>query len=141
MTGLGNPNPILPGVRATPGYEPAPNSEPLGANTGAPPRTLLYSRPVAPAAAGAPPTLIVSATPENRVAIITAPDVGFNVFIGNSGVTPATGLALTPGLNYEVVLPGLQELFAVTDSPTFLRVQIQVAAILLAERQRATSGL
>lgn len=127
-------------VRATPGYQPAPNSEPLGAMTGAPPRTQFYSRPIIPAsqlgAAGGSPTLIVAGTAPNRVAILTAPLIGFTVYIGDAGVTPQNGLALTPGLNYEAVLVGLQELYAVTDAPVFVPLQIQVAPVLMAERER-----
>lgn len=139
---LGNPGAGIPGVRATPNvYEPAPNAEPVGANTGAPPRTQFYSRLVVPAVGAKEPTLLVAGTPENRVALITAPDVGFTVYIGDAGVSPLNGTPLTPGLNYEAILPGLQPLFAVTDAPVFLRVGVQVAIVLAAERQRKTSGL
>lgn len=125
-------SPVSLGIRATPGYVPAPNSEPLGSITGAPPRTQFYSRPIAPGL----PTLIVPGTAPNRVAIITAPLIGFNVFIGDAGVTPQNGLALTPGLNYEAILVGLQELYACTDSPVTVPLQIQVAPVLMAERER-----
>jgi hypothetical protein len=132
--------PPVAGTRATPGFVPAPNSEPLGSLTGAPPRTQFYSRPVIPAASigvnGAEPTLIVAGMAPNRVAILTAPLIGFTVYIGDAGVTPQNGLALTPGLNYEAVLVGLQELYAVTDAPVYVPLQIQVAAVLMAERER-----
>jgi hypothetical protein len=135
-------NPAIVGVRATPGFVPAPNSKPLGSKTGAPPRTQFYSRPVIPATmlgqGGGSPTQIVAGTAENRVAILTAPLIGFTVYIGGSGVTPQNGLALTPGLNYEAILPGLQELFAVTDAPVFVPLQVQVAPVLMAERERET---
>ena len=98
--GFGNPGGIV-GVRATPNQMPAPNSEPLGAKTGAPPRVRFYSTLVIPFSAigvrGAEPTQIIPPTPPNRVCILTAPLVSFTIYIGESGVSPATGLALTPG--------------------------------------------
>lgn len=124
---------LVPGVRATPVFQPAPNSEPLGSLTGAPPRTQFYSRPIIP---GLTPTQIVVGAAPNRVAILTAPLIGFNIFIGDAGVSVRNGLALTPGLNYEAILVGLQELFACTDSPVAVPLQVQVAAVLMAERER-----
>jgi hypothetical protein len=141
---LGNPSPgIIPGVRTTPNvYEPAPNAEPVGADTGAPPRTQFFSRLVVPASTTKDnATLLVLGTPENRVALITAPAVGFTVYIGDSGVSPDNGAPLTPGVPYEAILPGLQPLYAVTDAPVYLRVGVQVAIVLAAERQRKTDGL
>lgn len=138
---FGNPSPNIVGIRATPTQMPAPNSEPLGSRTGAPPRVRFYSTLVVPyAAVGAnvEPTQIVPPTPPNRVAILTAPQVGFTIYIGDSGVTPSNGLALTPGLNYEALLVGLQELYAVTDAPVWLSLQIQVSPVLFAERERKT---
>ncbi len=131
--GLGNPGPGL-GTRATPSF-PTPNSEPTGYLTGAPVRTRFYSTSVAPVSSRGQ-THIVPGVPNNRVVILTAPLVGFRIYIGESGVTPANGLALPPGLAYEVLLPGLQDLYAVTDAPVYLTVQVQVASVLLAERQR-----
>jgi hypothetical protein len=134
--------PGVVGVRATPAFVPAPNSVPVGALTGVPPRTQFYSRPVIPASMlstadqGNSPTLIVASLAANRVAILTAPLVGFTIFIGDAGVTPQSGLALPPGLTYETILPGLQDLYAVTNAPVYLQLQIQVAGVLMAERQR-----
>ncbi|OHD23639.1 MAG: hypothetical protein A2Y38_01420 [Spirochaetes bacterium GWB1_59_5] len=137
---VGNPAPGFPGVRTTPGFEPAPNAEPLGALTGAPPRTKFYSRPVIPAVAvgvgGNEATQIVDGTAANRVAVLLAPDVGFTIFIGPSGVSPATGLALPPGQPYEAILVGLQDLYAVSNAPVWLPLQVQVAPVLMAERER-----
>lgn len=132
--------PPVAGVRSTPNFQPAPNSQPLGALSGAPPRTHFYSRPVIPASAVGvnrqEQTRIVLGTPENRVAILTAPLVGWTIYIGDSGVSPQTGLALPPGLAYEVILPGLQDVYAVTDAPVYLSLQVQIAPVLMAERQR-----
>jgi hypothetical protein len=139
---LANPAPGLPGVRATPNvYEPAPNAEPVGANTGAPPQTQFTSRLVVPASVGKGPTQLVGPSPENRVALITAPAVGFTVYIGDASVTPDTGLPLTPGIPVEALLVGLQPLYAVTDAPVYLRVGLQISIVLAAERQRKTDGL
>ena len=69
---------------------------------------------------------------------LTAPHVGFAIYIGDSGVSPANGLALPPGRDYVVQLVGLQELYAVTDAPVYLPLQIQVSPILFAERERKT---
>lgn len=141
--GFGNPGPVIQGgLRATPGQMPAPNSEPLGARTGAPPRVEFYSTLVIPFAAvgsnGVEATQIVPPTPPNRVVVLTPPLVQFTVYIGKSGVSPQNGLALTPGLNYEALLVGLQELYAVTDAPVYLPLQIQISPVLFAERERKT---
>jgi hypothetical protein len=133
--GLGDPgmNGVFPGTRVTPGYQPTPNSEPMGSITGTQVRTRLYSFPIL---AGALPVMIVQGTRENKVALITPPSVGFTVYVGDAGVSPLTGMALIPGTANEIVLGGFQEVYAVTDAPVLLRVQIQVAPILLAERER-----
>jgi len=138
---FGNPGGIV-GVRATPSQVPAPNSEPLGAKTGAPPRVRFYSTLVIPfvgiGTRGDEPTQIVPPTPPNRIVILTAPVVAFTIYIGDSGVSPATGLALVPGNPYEALLVGLQELYAVTDAPVYLPLQIQISPVLFAERERKT---
>lgn len=129
-------------ARATPSYQPVPNSTPAGANTGAPPRTKFYSRVVIPASAvGTPgannvPSRIVDGTPENRTAYLTAPNNSGTVYIGDAGVTPETGVALVPGIPYPASLPGLQDLYAVTDAPTYVRVGVQVAIVLASEQAR-----
>lgn len=132
--------PGMPGVRATPGFEPTPNSEPTGALTGAPPRSRAFQARVIPATAvgvnSQTPTRIAMATRENRIAILLAPAVGFTVYVGESGVTPQTGLPLPAGLPYEVLLVGNQELFAVTDAPVFIMVGVQISSVLLADRER-----
>jgi hypothetical protein len=128
-----------PGTRATP-QMPTPNSEPLGSLTGAPPHVRFYSTSVIPYSAvgvkGTEPTQIVPGTSPNRVVTLTAPLVMYTIYIGDSGVSPSNGLALTPGLSYDATLVGLQELFAVTDAPFYMRLQIQIAPILFAERER-----
>ncbi len=131
--GLGNPGPGFPGVRSTPGYQPTPNSEPVGYQTGAPPRTRMFSLSLP---AGTTPIQIIQGTPENRIVILTAPNVAFTIFIGNEGVDTRTGFALPAGLAQEIPIVGLQDIYAVTDAPVPLRLQVIVSSILLAERQR-----
>lgn len=120
------------GVRHTPGYQPTPNSEPMGAITGTPVRTRLYSFPLLPGQA----VQIISGTRENKIALITPPNVGFTVYVGDAGVTAQTGFALQPGVEKEIILAGFQEIYAVSDAPIMLRLQIEIAPILLAERER-----
>jgi len=138
--GMGNPGPLIPGTRATPGFRPTPNSEPLGALTGAPVRTIFRSYQIIPASAvgskGNEAVLIVPPTAANRVVSMLAPDVGFRIYIGESGVSPKTGFALPVGQPYEAVIPGLQGVYAVTDAPVYLTLQVQIAPILYAEQQR-----
>jgi len=137
--GIGDPGPIG-GSRHTPGYQPTPNSEPQGALTGAPVRTILRSYQIIPASAVGvndnEAVLIVPGTAGNRVVSLLAPAVNFRIYIGDSGVTPLTGFALPPGQPYETVIPGLQDIYAVTDAPVYLRLQVQIASILYAEQQR-----
>ena len=113
-----------------------PFSEPLGHYTGAPPQTQLKNELVAPASATTP-TCIVPSTRENRFITLTAPVVGFSIFVGDSsGASLTQGIALPPGIPYEVTLPGNQALYAVTDAPTYLRVRIQVAAAISGNLER-----
>jgi len=131
---------LIPGVRMTPAFRPTPNSEPLGALTGAPVRTIFRSYQVIPASAvgvgGNEATQIVPPTAANRLVVLLAPAVNFRIYIGDSGVTPLTGFALPVGQPYDAVIPGLQDIYAVTDAPVFLRLQVQIAPILYAEQQR-----
>jgi hypothetical protein len=124
-------SPGFPGARVNPTWQPVPNSVPVGALTGAPVRTRFYSVQIPPSA-----TAIVQETPENRVAFLTAPLVGFRVYIGDAGVTTRRGLVLTPGLPYEALLVGGQDLWAVTDAPVLLTLNVQVSIIMAAEQQR-----
>ena len=123
----------ITGTRSTQGYQPTPNSEPMGSITGVPVRTRAYALPLV---AGSNPIVIAPGTRENKVVLITPPDVGFMVFVGDSGVTPLNGFALIPGTQNEFPLPGFQELYAVTNAPVTLIVQITITPILLAERER-----
>ncbi len=126
----GNP---FGGGRATPAFEPAPNSEPLGAKAGAPPRVRFFRAAITDVAEE-----IVMGTSENRVVTLTAPAVGWSIYVGDQGVSPKTGMALPPGIPVTLQLVGLQSLRAVTDAPVPIPLQIVVAPILMAERQRLT---
>lgn len=122
------------GARHTPGVRTVPNSLPAGSKTGSPPRTQLYSRAIP---AGEIQE-IVNGAPTNRTITLIAPVVGFSVFVGDSGVGEKTGLKLTPGIPFYVSLVGLQNLYAVTDSPVAIPVQVQVSIVLMAEQERNT---
>jgi len=109
------------------------NAEPLGALTGAPPRAHLTRYMLPPGRT----TMIVPGERASRSVVVTAPQVGFTVYIGGSGALPgANSVALTPGLPYEVIIPGFQELYAITDAPVQIPVQVQVAALLIGDRER-----
>jgi len=128
--------PPVPGVgpaRSTPAWQPTPNNAPEGSLTGAPVRTVLKSVPLL---AGTSPIVIAPGTRENRVVFITPPDIGFTVFVGDAGVSAQTGYALPGGVTSEIPLVGFQELYAVTNAPVLVRVQIQITSILAAETER-----
>lgn len=131
---------LIPGARLTPTWKPTPNSEPAGALTGAPIRTIFRSYRIIPASAvgvgGNEATQIVPGTASNRLVVLLAPAVNFSIYIGDSGVTPDTGFALPAGQPYDAPLPGLQDLYAVTDAPVYLRLQVQISIVLSAEQQR-----
>lgn len=123
------------GLRAQPNVVPVPNTVPAGVQTGAPPRVQFISRLVAPGVLKKA-TLIAAGTPENRVVTLTPPSVGFTIFLGDADVTPMNGMALPAGQAFDVPLVGLQELWAVTDSPVYLRVTGLISIVLMAEQGR-----
>jgi len=115
------------------------NAEVLGSETGAPPPTDLFSAQVIPESAlvgGAEPTLIVPAGRASRLVTLSAPFVGFSIYVGNAGVRANSGHALPAFLPYQIVLPGNQPLYAVTDAPAWLPLRVQVAPILIGDRER-----
>lgn len=116
-----------------------PGAQPLGGDTGAPPWTRFTTVQVIPASAAGTqaPTCIVDRDRASREIVITAPVVGFSIWIGDSGVGVGKGVALTPGLPYFTTLVGGQDLYAVTDAPVYLPVRVQVAALLIGDRERA----
>lgn len=123
------------GLRAQPTVAPVPNNVPAGAQTGAPPRVLFFNRLVNPASTGKA-TLIAPGTPENRVVTITAPAVGFTVYVGGPNVTPGIGMGLPAGQPFDIPLVGLQELWAITDAPTYVKINASIAIVLMAEQAR-----
>lgn len=118
-------------------------SRPLGSLTGAPPRMITRTLQIIPSSAvgqnGLGPTQIVETDKASRVAIVIAPLVGFSIYVGDSGVRAdpgGSGIAVPPLIPYEFILPGNQGLWAVTDAPVYLTLRIQVAAILVGDRER-----
>lgn len=110
---------------------PPPNSQPLGENTGAPPRTKLYQVQVPPGG-----VQLVGKDKFSRDIMVTAPAVGFGVFVGPAGRPNPLGFPLTPGVPYEIIVPGFQELWASTNSPVLIPVLVQVAPLLTGDRER-----
>lgn len=130
---------VSPGAR-----QPQIGSVPLGAKTGAPPWSQFRSYQIVPASAvgigGRQATLVVDAAAASRSITFIAPSVGFSVFVGGAGVSNnpgSNGYALPPGLPHEIIVPGNQSIYAVTDAPVFLTLRIQIAALLVGDRERA----
>lgn len=112
-------------------------AEPLGSLTGAPPWTQTTKMVIPPATAVSGPARIVAADRASRNVTLTAPSVGFAIYVGNSGVQPGVGIQLPAALPYDLLLPGGQDLYAISDAPVFLNLQIQVAPLLIGDRERA----
>jgi hypothetical protein len=135
-------DPSLPSqTAADPRLGRQPGGQPLGRDTGAPSRTLLTQVRVTPMVnalgVAQQPTPIVLGTRENRFITLLAPFVNFRVYIAMSAnVTPLSSLALPAGIPYEISLAGGQELYAATDAPVFLSVQIQVAPAIASDTER-----
>ncbi len=127
---------VSPGV----GLTGQVNSAPLGSLTGAPPWARLNNVQIIPftaiGASGQVATIIAPAERQNRVVIITAPAVGFSIFIGDSGVRPGYSFSLPAGVQYDIIIPGGQMLYAVTDAPTFLVAQVQDSPLLIGDKER-----
>ena len=127
---------IEAGVGVQPRMASQPGSQPIGGDTGAPMHTVTTTKLVAPSGAAGGPTQVVGPDRASRVVTLIAPNVAFSIFVGDAGVK-ITDMALPGGgLPYDIVLPGLQELYAVTDSPTFLSLRIQIAPLLIGDRER-----
>ena len=115
------------------------NSAPLGSATGAPPWARQQQLQIIPFAAinnrqGA--TLVGERNRQNRVLTFQAPSVGFTVWIGDSGVKPGVGLALPAGVPYDIIIPGGQEVYAITDAPVYLPVQVFAGPLLIGDKER-----
>jgi hypothetical protein len=137
---LGNPGPAGFEVAVSPGPGLGQvGAEALGSLTGAPPHTRTTKVMVAPFNGNREPVRIVSATRQSRVVTLTAPAVGFGIFVGGSDVEPGVGVQLPPIIPYDFILPGYQELYAVTDAPVFLPLQLQIAPLLIGDRERRFS--
>jgi hypothetical protein len=115
MYGSAFGNPSIPQMAARDAGSRSPNSQPAGALTGVPTRTQFFNVQVTPGQA----TLIVPQTRENRFIILLAPFFAFSIYVGESaGISNLNGLALPPGIPYEVTLPGNQMLYAVSNAPS-----------------------
>lgn len=118
-----------------------PNTQALGANTGAPPRTRLLQVLIVPIVNNLGirqiPTVVVPETRENRFVILTAPFTNFSIFInGEANFDVLSSLSLPPGLPYEISLPGNQALYAVTNSPVYLSLRVQIASAMSGDIER-----
>jgi hypothetical protein len=118
---------------------------PLGAYTGAPPRASFRTAQVVPFSfvqqvsqgISSQATKIVDGERASRSILLTAPFVGFSIFIAEDPtVRPGTGLRLPPGLPYPLELPGGQALYAVTDAPVYLSLSVQVTPLMVGDRER-----
>jgi hypothetical protein len=121
--------------RAQPSVAPVPNAVPAGAQTGAPPRVSFFGRLVAPSSTRKP-TLIAPGTPENRVLTVTTPSVPFTIYLGGPDVTPNNGMPLPQGQTIEIPIVGLQEIWAITDAPTYQKIGGLISIVLMAEQAR-----
>ena len=83
------------------------------------------------------PTLIVPVTPPNRFITLVAPWIAFAVLINpEASMNPLSNIVLPPGLPFEIPLPGNQALYAVTTSPVFVQLQIQIAPAIASDTER-----
>ena len=119
--------------------EPQPNSQPLGAVTGVPPATRVYGVQVSNRVGG---VMLVGPDRAGRSVRITTPDIAFGVFIGvgagGGGESPNPGgFPIAPAIPYEIILSGYQTIWAITNSPVFVQVLVQVAPLLIGDRERA----
>ena len=141
---FGTPGDVAEQIARQPSKLTSVNSEPLGAETGAPPQTLLRTVQVVPesflaANSRETPTQVVQYTKDSRSLVFLAPLVGFSIFIGDTGVVNGTTrFALPAGQPYEVIVPGNQQIYAVTDAPIYLPLKVQIAPLLIGDRQRNT---
>lgn len=125
-------SPDGPGSGTSRGGVLPPGSEPLGDITGAPTPTVFRTVQIQP---GKTSTRIAEPGRPNRVVIVTAPIIPFRFYIGGQGVKIGD-MEITPGIPYDCVLPGLQELWAVTNAPVVLPLRVQIAPILIGDRER-----
>jgi len=142
LSGLRFGDPSLPATTAAdPTLGRQPGGRPLGFYTGAPPRTQLTQVNVTPNvnALGVvqQPTLIVPPTTQNRFVTLTAPLLAFAILVSSeASFNPFSSYTLPPGLPYEISLPGNEQLFAVTTSPVFVPLQIQIAPAIASDTER-----
>jgi len=135
-------DPSLPATTAAdPTLGRQPGGRPLGYYTGAPPRTQLFQINVTPQVNGLgvvqAPTPIVPATTQNRFVTLTAPLIAFAILVSpEASFNALSSYVLPPGLPYEISLPGNEALYAVTTSPVFVALQIQIAPAIASDTER-----
>jgi hypothetical protein len=139
--GSGNGNREYP-IAGGPGLAQV-GARPLGAETGAPPwarfRTYQVIPTTAVGVAGQQATLVVEGDKQSRFATFIAPAAAFSIFIGDAGISNnpgSNGMALPAGIPYTVELPGNQTVYAVTDAPVFLPLRVNIAPVLIGDRER-----
>jgi hypothetical protein len=109
---------------------------PFGSETGAPPFTRFRMYQVAPFGFNLDPTNIVEADRQARIVVLTAPLVGFTIYVGDPGVSPQNGFGIVPALPYEIIIPGNQNLYAITDAPVYVPLRVQISAVYVGGRER-----
>lgn len=119
----------------TPLFIGGANSQPLGARTGVPSQTRLFTRQVRNQA-----TMLEGPNKQNRVVKVTAPDLPFGVYVSTDSGVDTRGAALPPGQETEIIIPGFQTVWAITDAPgIWIPVKVQVAPLLAGDREREWS--
>ena len=111
-----------------------PNSQALGAVTGAPARPQLFQMQVSSAG-----VRLVAPDKQSRSIVVTAPAVNFGIFLSLTGRPDVRGFPIPPLIPYELIVPGFQELWAATNAPVWVPVLVQEAPLLIGNRERRWS--
>lgn len=119
----------------TPLFIGGANSQPLGARTGVPTQTRVFTRQVRNQA-----TLLEGPNKQNRVVKVIPPDLPFGVFVSTDSGVDARGSAISPNREFEIIIPGFQSVWAITDAPgIWIPVKVEVAPLLAGDREREWS--
>ena len=135
-------NPSLPSSTASEAADGRqPGGRPLGYATGAPPRTQLFQVNVTPQVnalgVAQQATLIVPETRENRFVTLIAPTIAFAILISvGTSFNALSSFTLPPLIPYEVSLAGNQAIYAMTTSPVFVAIQVQIAPAIASDTER-----
>ena len=123
--------PAQSAARTPPMYGRPPNSQPLGTNTGAPPRTRIFQVQVTPGG-----VRLVGPDKQNRQVVVTPPFNAFGVVLSFTGRPDINGFPIPPALPYEMIIPGFQEVWAATTAPVLIPVLVQVGPLLVGDLER-----